>query len=220
MTPDDPVPQQETPPVPQDPPQPADAPAAEPVEDAETPAEPRPDLGHLKPTIEALLFAVGEPLTTKRIADALDAKDVDGRAVRGLLNELKNEYDELGRGFSLEEIAGGFQLLSRAEHAEAVGRLTRSRDDSKFSQAALETLAIIAYKQPIGRAEIENIRGVQAGPLLRALLDRRLIKIVGREDVPGRPFLYGTTRQFLERMGLKGLSDLPKVEDIQRETKE
>ena len=201
-------------------------PSTEPVpdeSDEETPDAPQKEYAPLpdnaRPAIEALLFAAGESLTVRRIADAL-GNDLDPKAVRGVLGELKDEYEQQGRGFGVEEIAGGFQLLSRAEYAPQVGNLIRSRDNSKFSQAALETLAIIAYKQPIGRAEIENIRGVQAGPLLRTLMDRRLIKIVGREDVPGRPFLYGTTREFLERMGLKSLSDLPKLEDIQRETKE
>ena len=128
----------------------------------------------LKPTIEALLFAAGEPLTVQRIVKALDGTDT--KTVRQALNDLAEEYDEQGRGFALEEIAGGFQLLSRPEFAQQVSKLERSRDDGKFSQAALETLAIIAYKQPIGRADIENIRGVQAGPLLRALLERRLIR--------------------------------------------
>jgi segregation and condensation protein B len=171
-----------------------------------------------KAAIEALLFAAGEPLSVKRIATALGAEDP--KAVRQMLNELKQEYDDQGRGFALEEIAGGFQLLSRPQYAECVAKLEQSREQTKFSQAALETLAIIAYKQPVGRAEIENVRGVQAGPLLRALLEKRLIRIVGRQDVPGRPFLYGTTKQFLERMGLKALSDLPRIEDLQRETKE
>lgn len=173
----------------------------------------------LKPILEAVLFAAGEPLTTRRIADAM-GDDVDGNDVRKVLEALKKEYDEQSRGFALDEIAGGWQMLSRPEYGEYVSELIRSRDSGKLSQAALETLAIIAYRQPVGRAEVENIRGVQAGPMLRTLLERRLIRIAGREDVPGRPFLYATTKQFLERMGLKSLKDLPKVEDVQRETTE
>ena len=176
------------------------------------------DQSEVKSAIEALLFAAGEPLTVKRITDAI--KGTDPKDIRALLKSLQEEYDEHKRGFALEEIAGGFQLLSRPEYAEYVSQLIRTRVQGKLSQAALETLAIIAYRQPIGRADIENIRGVQAGPLLRTLLDRKLIRIVGRQEVPGRPFLYGTTKQFLERMGLKALNDLPRIEELRRETKQ
>jgi len=174
------------------------------------------DQSELKSAIEALLFAAGEPLTVKRITQAVTG--TEPKEVRAILKGLQQEYDEQMRGFALEEIAGGFQLLSRPEYVEYVSQLIRTRVQGRLSQAALETLAIIAYRQPIGRAEIENIRGVQAGPLLRTLLDRKLIRIVGRQEVPGRPFLYGTTRQFLERMGLKGLNDLPRIEELRRET--
>ena len=172
----------------------------------------------LQPILEAILFAAGEPLTIRRISAAIT--DADAGGIRETLQAMQQEYDNAGRGFLIEESAGGWQMLSRQEHAELIAQLIRTSDKTKLSPAAFETLAIIAYRQPIGRAAIENIRGVQAGPMLRALLDRRLIKITGREEVPGRPFLYGTTRQFLERMGLRSLKDLPKAEEMLRDIKQ
>ena len=167
---------------------------------------------NLKTIVEAIVFAADEPLNARRIAGCIDG--VDGNDVRKVLKDLKDEYDAQARGFSLEEIAGGWQLLSRKEYAPYIAKLQRSQSGSKLSQAALETMAIIAYKQPLSRADVEDIRGVQAGPILQALVEKGLIKIVGRADVIGRPFLYGTTKKFLDQFGLKGLGDLPKAEDL------
>jgi len=161
----------------------------------------------LKTIVEALLFATDEPIPLKRITDILDF--ADGRAVRRALNELRDQYYEQGHAFALEEIAGGYQLLTRKDYAPWVAKLSRAAARSKLSQAALETLAIVAYKQPILRADVEAIRGVQVDAVLRALVEKELVKIVGRHDSLGRPLLYGTTRKFLEAFGLKSLDDLP-----------
>jgi len=164
--------------------------------------------------IEAMLFASGEPVRSRKIAELLRDTGIDGRGVRKIITALAKDYDEAGRGFTIEEIAGGFQMLSRPDYAEYVADLLGGAGGGKLSQAALETLAVVAYKQPVTRADIETIRGVQAGPLLRALLHKGLIKITGRAEVLGRPLLYGTTRQFLEHFGLKSLNELPKVEEL------
>jgi segregation and condensation protein B len=167
----------------------------------------------VKHIVEALLFAADEPLRTARMRDIVGG--VDGHAIRRAVEALQKEYAESGRGIQIEGIAGGFRMLSNPDHAEWVEQLRKRERSTKLSQAALETLAIIAYKQPIHRAEIENIRGVSADAIVRGLQERGLIRIVGRAEVLGRPFLYGTTRRFLEVFGLKGLKDLPDVEELQ-----
>ncbi len=164
--------------------------------------------------IEAMLFASAEPVRSRKLADALKDTGIDGRGVRKIVAQLAREYEETQRGFIIEAIAGGFQMLTRPDHAEYVAALFGGGSSGKLSQAALETLAVVAYKQPVTRADIEAIRGVQAGPLLRTLLHRGLIKITGRAEVLGRPLLYGTTRKFLEHFGLKSLNELPKVEEL------
>ena len=164
--------------------------------------------------IEAMLFASAEPVRSRKIAELLRDTGIDGRGVRKIITALAKDYDEAGRGFAIEEIAGGFQMLSRPDYAEYVADLLGGAGGGKLSQAALETLAVVAYKQPVTRADIETIRGVQAGPLLRTLLHKGLIKITGRAEVLGRPLLYGTTRRFLEHFGLKSLNELPKVEEL------
>jgi len=163
-----------------------------------------------------MLFSAGEPLSSRKLAAALRDTGADGRAVRRLARELAKEYDASRRGFTIEELAGGFQMLTRPELAEYVASLHAGESRGRLSQAALETLAVVAYKQPVTRADIEVIRGVQAGPLLRSLLNRGLVKITGRAEVLGRPLLYGTTRKFLEVFGLKSLNELPKVEELPR----
>jgi segregation and condensation protein B len=182
--------------------------AAEDVADQDAAAETDEADAELQRVIEALLFSSDRPVTARRLAEMSGAKD--GRQVRTLLRRLKREYDEQGRAFGVEEIAGGFQLLTRPEYAMWISRLHSRQQSDSLSKAALETLAIVAYRQPITRAEVDDIRGVQCGPMLRALVDRRLIKVVGRAEELGRPLLYGTTRRFLEVFGLKSLSELPK----------
>lgn len=167
----------------------------------------------LKNVVEALLFAADEPLTTRRLGAIL--KDVDGHAVRRAIKALQDDYRAAGRGVQIEEIAGGFRLLSNLDYAPYVEQLHKTERRVRLSQAALETLAIVAYRQPIHRADIEGIRGVAADAVLRSLQERGLIRIVGRADVLGRPFLYGTTKRFLETFGLKSIDGLPSVEELQ-----
>jgi segregation and condensation protein B len=167
---------------------------------------------HLKPIIEALIFASPEPLTRKvlhRLLDGEPKEDVDAA-----LEAIRADYDRPG-GLQIVEIAGGFQIVTRAELHEWVRKLFHERTTQKLSVQSLETLAVIAYKQPITAPEIAEIRGVtSSGGVLSTLIERKLIKTVGRKQVIGRPFMYATTREFLERFGLNDLSDLPKVEEM------
>src|SRR6188508_1694 len=165
----------------------------------------------LKPIIEALIFASPDPLTPKMLFKLLEGEPKED--VEAALEALKQDYDRPG-GLQLVEVAGGYQIVTRPELHEWVRRLFHERTTQKLSVAALETLAVIAYKQPITAPEIAEVRGVNAAGVVSTLVERRLVKIVGRKQVVGRPFLYGTTREFLERFGLNDLSDLPKVEDM------
>jgi segregation and condensation protein B len=170
-----------------------------------------------KSAIEAMLFSCAEPLTSRKLADPLKEIGADGNIVRKIVRDLIKEYAGSNRGFAIEEVAGGFQMMTRPDYAEFVRVLHQSGGGrGRLSQAALETLAVVAYKQPVTRADIEAIRGVQAGPLLRTLLQKGLVKITGRAEVIGRPLLYGTTKKFLEIFGLKSLNELPKVEELPR----
>jgi len=162
--------------------------------------------------VEALVFASPEPLLPKVLFKLLDTEpreDVDAA-----VEELKRRYSERGGGLHLVEVAGGLQIVTRPELHEWVRRLFHERTTQKLSIQALETLAVIAYKQPITAAEITEIRGVNTSGVIGTLLERGLAKISGRKQVVGRPFLYSTTRDFLDRFGLKDLNDLPKVEDM------
>ncbi|MFW6189887.1 MAG: SMC-Scp complex subunit ScpB [Planctomycetota bacterium] len=166
----------------------------------------------LKRIVEALLFSSERPIRSGRLAEIAGAED--GHAVRAVVRELQAEYEERGHAFRVEEIAGGFQLLTRPEFAEWVSELADEQERDTLSQAALETLAVVAYRQPIMRAEVEDIRGVGCGHMLRSLVDKRLIRVVGRADEVGRPLLYGTTRQFLEAFGLNSIEELPKKSEF------
>mgnify|MGYP000159066509 CR=1 FL=1 len=170
------------------------------------------DEAQLRHAVEALLFASDEPLTERRVRDILGLRDI--RQARRLLQSLQEEYAQAQRGIQVAEVAGGYRMASNPAFAPQVEQLRRTERQSRLSQAALETLAIIAYKQPVHRAEIEAIRGVQVDAILRALQERGLIRVVGRAEILGRPFLYGTTKRFLEVFGLKSLDDLPKVEEL------
>lgn len=161
--------------------------------------------------VEALLFASDRPLTLQKLGEIAG---LDGRAVRASIDELNREYEERSRSYRIEEIAGGFQILTLPEFSKWVGLLTRSQIESRLSKAALETLAIIAYKQPVLRAEVDAIRGVQSGQIIRTLMDKGLVRITGRKEVPGRPMLHGTTSKFLEAFGLRAAGDLPKMDDF------
>ena len=161
---------------------------------------------------EAALFAAARPLTAEELA-TLDPDTVLAD-VRAALDELRDHYDFDQHGVELVELAGGYQILTRAIHAAAIERAQFSARGTRLTPAALETLAVIAYRQPVGRAEIEEIRGVSAGGVLRSLQERRLIEVVGRSEALGRPLLYGTAPLLLELLGLRDLSDLPKVEEL------
>ena len=165
----------------------------------------------LKPVIEALIFASPDPLTPKMLFKLLENEPRED--VEAALEALKRDYDRPG-GLQLVEVAGGYQIVTRPDLHEWVRRLFHERTTQRLSVQALETLAVIAYKQPITALEVTEIRGVNTAGVLSTLLDRHLIKIVGRKRVVGRPFLYATTREFLIRFGLKDLDDLPKVEDM------
>ena len=164
--------------------------------------------------VEAILFSSDSPLTPGRLAQAAGLKGPGG--VKQAVKALNARYDQTGAAFTIEDIAGGYQMMTRPEYNDVLSRMRRARADSRLSQAALETLAIIAYRQPILRADVEAIRGVACGEVLRGLMDKQLAKIIGRAEVIGRPMLYGTTKRFLEVFGLKNLDDLPRVEELRQ----
>ncbi len=166
----------------------------------------------LKPILEALLFVADEPLSAERLRQVLGP--VEGAEIHAALARLQAETEERRGGFVLVEVAGGFQFRTRPEYGPWVKRLLDPRP-VRLSKAALETLAIIAYKQPIIRAEIEHLRGVDCGGVLRQLLERKLIRVLGRKEIPGRPLIYATTKRFLEVFDLKDLNDLPTPREIE-----
>lgn len=168
-------------------------------------------MSDLKVIIEALIFASPEPVTIKTLTKLLETETKE--AIAAAIEALKVDYDRPG-GLQLIEVAGGFEIVTRPELHEWVRRLFHERTTQKLSVAALETLAVVAYKQPVTGPEIAEIRGVNTAGVVGTLVERKLIKIVGRKAVVGRPFLYGTTREFLERFGLNDLADLPRVEDM------
>lgn len=159
--------------------------------------------------VEALLFASDTPVEAERIQEVLDlGSQAEARA---LVEDLKGRYGAQERGLQIVEVGGGFRMVTRPEVAPWLVRLAKSRTRSRLSRSALETLAIVAYRQPVSRPEIDVVRGVNSDAVLESLLDRRLIRIAGRKDAPGRPFLYETTREFLVAFGLRELSELPQV---------
>lgn len=162
--------------------------------------------------VEALLFASDTPVEVERIQEVLDLGS-QGEA-RALVEDLKTRYEAEERGLQIVEVGGGFRMVTRPEVAPWLVRLAKSRTRSRLSRSALETLAIVAYRQPVSRPEIDVVRGVNSEAVLESLLDRRLIRIAGRKDAPGRPFLYETTREFLVAFGLRDLSELPQVEGV------
>jgi segregation and condensation protein B len=175
--------------------------------DLKTPTDPQS-------VTEVILFASDTPLSAAKIAQVGGLSGA--AAVTTAIDTLNAKYDEMGVSFIIKAIAGGFQLQSRPEYEPILSRLFQDRKDQKLSQAAMETLAIIAYRQPILRADIEAIRGVACGEVLRGLMEKQMVKIVGRANVLGRPMLYGTTKKFLEVFGISGLDDLPNAEDLRR----
>ena len=162
--------------------------------------------------VEAILFAAEEPLSARRIAAAANLADADETV--HLLQRLQSLYERGGSAFQITELAGGYQLYSRPELHPWLIRLRRAGGDARLTGAARETLAIIAYRQPILRAEIEAIRGVQCTEMLRVLMEKGLVRIAGRDDTLGRPVLYATTKKFLQLFGLKSLRDLPRADHL------
>jgi segregation and condensation protein B len=167
---------------------------------------------YLKGAVESLLFISDKPIEIDQIKEALET--FEAAEIRQTIKVLQDEYAEHARGMSIIEIAGGFQMLTNPQYAEYVRNFFKTRVKEKLSRPALEALAIIAYRQPVSRADVELIRGVNSDGVVTHLLEKGLIKIVGRKDIPGRPFIYGTTKLFLEYFGLKSLKDLPKLEDV------
>ncbi|MBN2020113.1 MAG: SMC-Scp complex subunit ScpB [Sedimentisphaerales bacterium] len=163
--------------------------------------------------VEAVLFASDESISPQRLAEIVGT---NVKQLRKHIDDLNEKYKTNKNAFCIEQIAGGYQMLTLSGYNHWLKKLIRARDDSKLSQPALETLAIIAYKQPIIRADIEAIRGVAAGEMIRNLMYKGLVKITGRAEVLGRPMLYGTTKKFLEIFGLNSLKDLPKAEELKK----
>jgi segregation and condensation protein B len=178
---------------------------------AENGAEVAVEEERLKAILESLLFAAGEPVALAQLANALD--NVPRESIRKALAEMASDYASGGRGLILEEVAGGYQLRTPREHALYVRRLLAAKPP-RLSRPLLETLAIIAYRQPITRPEIEQLRGVDTGGVLDTLLERGLVKIAGRKEAPGRPIMYATTSEFLELFGLKDLESLPDLAEF------
>lgn len=166
----------------------------------------------IRAVVEALTFVSKEPVTMKELMRVL--KGVDKAVIEAQIEELKKLYATPDRGLQFVEVAGGCQITSRPEHNEWVRELLDPKSPARLSTQALETLAVIAYKQPATLPEIIELRGIKSGGVVKTLLERRLIKIVGRKEVVGRPLLYGTTKEFLLQFGLKDLDDLPKIEDF------
>ena len=177
----------------------------------------------LKSILESLLFVSTEPLVLDQLVKVLTPEGqgpMDKERVLAILRKLQEGYRELGRGLQLVEVAGGYQLTTRPENAPWIKQLHAVRTASRLSRPALETLAIITYRQPVTTPEIEAIRGVDCSGVLKTLLERRLIKIVGRKEAVGKPMLYGTTQEFLQHFGLRDLSELPPLKDLEEVTRE
>lgn len=167
---------------------------------------------NLKSAIEALIFASDKPITFEQLKKVLG--NLDNVSINKVIEELKTEYEVQNRGMRIIEIAGGFAMITCTAFSPFLKKLYKNRYSDKLSRPALESLAIIAYKQPLTKSEIESLRNVNVDGVMKSLLDKNLIRICGRKKVPGRPFVFGTTRQFLEHFGLKSLQDLPKIDDF------
>ncbi len=172
------------------------------------------DTSQAKSIIEAVIFAANEPVSVEQLARLLD--ELDGDTVAQLIYELQKEYDATGRSFQIVEIANGFQICTRNQYADWIRRFYTTELSSRLTVSALEALAIIAYKQPVTRAEVEEVRGVNSDSVIRTLSERNLVKIIGRKQAPGRPMIYGTTTDFLMHFGLRDLSELPSVDEIEK----
>lgn len=172
------------------------------------------ELPEKKSLIEAVLFISGEPVTLTELKGIIEMPEAD---VKAALDEMMAEYRSRNGGMLIMEIANGYQMVTNPAHGQWIRKFKNASTSNKLSLAALETLAIIAYNQPIIKAEIEQIRGVNADGVIKTLVDKRLIKIMGRKEVPGKPLLYGTTREFLQYFGLKDITELPTLKELNRE---
>lgn len=177
------------------------------------------DREYIKKIVETLIFITDKPLSVKKIVELIDLPEVNEKLVEELISELQTEYLQRS-AIEIRQVAEGYQMATKPEFSEYVRRLYKDRTMLRLSPAAVETLAIIAYRQPITKAEIEETRGVDCTAVLETLLERKLIKIVGRKEVVGRPLLYGTTQEFLKYFGLSSLSDLPPLEQFIEENVE
>ena len=177
-----------------------------------TATAPEIDEAQIALCVEAVLLTVDRPINAGKIADTIELESP--KPVTAAIKELNAAYEASGRTFRIEQVAGGYQILTLPEYKAVLSRLHKTKVDAKLSPAALETLSIVAYRQPVLRADIESIRGVASGEILRTLMEKNLVKIAGRADEIGRPMLYGTTKRFLEVFGLASLKDLPKVEEL------
>lgn len=170
------------------------------------------EVNNLKSAVEALIFASDKPITLEQIKKVLG--NLDSASINKIIEELKTDYQTQNRGMRIIEIAGGFAMITSTNFTSFLKKLFKSRYSEKLSKPALESLAIIAYKQPLTKSEIESLRNVNVDGVMKSLVDKNLIRICGRKKVPGRPFVFGTTREFLEHFGLKSLADLPRIEDF------
>ena len=167
---------------------------------------------NIKSVVEALLFASDKPLLIEQVKNALD--NLSPGDIRKIFEDLKAEYENANRGLRVIEIAGGFQMVTASIFSGFIKKLYKDRNTDRLSRPALETLSIIAYKQPLTKLEIESLRNVNVDGVMKSLQDKNLVRVVGRKNTPGRPKAYGTTRQFLEYFGLKALDELPKIENF------
>jgi segregation and condensation protein B len=179
---------------------------------SESAAQPARSTSDLVAVVEALIFVADEPITSKLISDVLGE---DKQSIEAAVEQLKQEYDARESGLQIRAIAGGWQLATRTQFHEEVRQFLKTRPSAKLSLASLETLAVIAYKQPVTVPEILEIRGVQSASAIKTLLDKRLIVAKGRKETVGRPMQYGTSKDFLIQFGLKDLSELPSIEDFE-----
>ena len=178
----------------------------------QTPHSPQEQTDYIKGVIEAILFVSERPVSLEELRKALET--VGSTDIKATLQILKQEHEQRRSGISIVEIAEGFQMLSNPVYASYLHNFYKTKHKEKLSKPALETMAIVAYKQPVTRADIELIRGVNSDGVVAHLLNKELIKVVGRKDIPGKPFIYGTTKQFLEYFGLKSLENLPRLEEF------
>lgn len=164
---------------------------------------------NIKSVIESMLFVSGEPLSLRELSNNLEIKD---KVIEEVIKEMMNEYEEKSRGIKLISIDGAYQLVTKSENSDYIQKLLKKNKKHSLSQASIESLAIIAYKQPITRIDIDEIRGVKSESAIQKLVERGLIKDIGRLEVPGRPILYGTTDEFLRQFGLKTIKELPSLD--------